>query len=90
MAQQLNISQPNPYAYAIFTSNHTKVVTGGWHDICTFAHTLDQAKTYCDSAIEDGADWAHAVCLNTWTIHVDCRAYDINKHFTHYADDEDY
>ena len=85
----MSSSQIKPYAYAIFTSN-TKSERGGWHDMCTFAHTLDQAKTYCESAIQDGCDWAHAVCLNTLAIHVDCRAHDINKQFTQYVDDEDY
>ena len=82
--------QSPSYAYAIFTSNARAIRGGGWNDLSGFAHTLEEAKTYCDSAIEDGADWAHAVCLQTFAIHVDCRAHDINKHFTHYAEDEDY
>ena len=70
------------YAYAIFTSNARAIRGGGWNDLFAFAYTLEEAKRYCDSAIEDGADWAHAVCLQTFAIHVDCRAHNIYTPFS--------
>ena len=81
------------YAYAIFISNShsehgVRERRGGWNDFYTFASSLEEAKHYCDSAVEDGANWAHAVCLQTFVIHVDCRAYNIHNPFLE-GDDED-
>ena len=84
---------PSPsYAYAIFISNSRSSRGGGgggWNDFYTFAYTLEEAKQYCDSAVEDGAVWAHAVCLQTFVIHVDCRAHSIHTPFLEGEEEDD-